>query len=91
MIPNELEQIVNDPATPYFEKGCALEQLISKNARGLPGAVVYSQYGSGNRGTLAPQKRERRATLESTSAAADERRRVFYSEVMRSRSKRRAA
>jgi len=53
--------------------------------------LVYNQYGSGDRGTLAPKKKERRASLDSTEAAADERRRVFYTEVMRSRGKRRAA
>ena len=47
--------------------------------------MKYSQYRSGDRGTLLKKKKERRAGLDSSTEAAAERRRVFYTEVMRSR------
>jgi len=69
----------------------AQQQRLKTVANGGYLDLVYNQYTSGDRGTLAPKKKERRASLDSTEAAADERRRVFYTEVMRSRGKRRAA
>jgi hypothetical protein len=69
----------------------AQRQRLERVAAGDYLNLVYNQYASGSRGTVAPKKRERRASLDSTEAAADERRRVFYTEVMRSRGKRRAA
>ncbi|MBX3082920.1 MAG: hypothetical protein KF716_14900 [Anaerolineae bacterium] len=48
--------------------------------------IVYSQYKSGERGTLAgPKAKQRRAGLDATPAAREDRRRDFYQNVMRRR------
>ena len=62
----------------------AQTERLTKIADGGYLDIVYSQYKSGDKGTLAPKK-QRRAGLDATPAAREDRKRDFFQNVMQRR------